>query len=97
MAYNKSCGYSKFSIRSSFSKIDSKNSLLGKILMDYASSIASPPLTLSLGLLIFRTVGSGSSLLPSETVTNTVKHEKICSFFQKLEYLCVVNFSEIAQ
>ena len=30
----------KHSIRSSFSKIGSKNSLLGKLLMDYASSIA---------------------------------------------------------
>ena len=31
----------KTSIKSSFSKVETKNSLLGKLLMDYTSSIAS--------------------------------------------------------
>ena len=46
----------KPSIRSSLSKIGSKNSLLGKLLMDYTSSVPPPPLILLLGLLMFRTV-----------------------------------------
>ena len=36
----KKCYYQKPSIRSSFSKIDSENSLLGKLLMNYTPSIA---------------------------------------------------------
>ena len=46
----------KPSIRSSFSKIGSKNSLLVKLIMDYTSSIAPPHLILALGLLMFPTV-----------------------------------------
>ena len=40
----------------SFSKIDCKNSLLVKLKKDYTFSIALSPLTLSLELLMFRTV-----------------------------------------
>ena len=60
-----------------------------------------PSLTLSLGLLMFRTVAhvqtstyTGRNLsLHLETVTNIVKHEKTCSFCQKPEYLPVLAFS----
>ena len=46
----------KPSIRSSFSKTGFKNSLLGKLLIDYILSNAPSTSNLSLGLLIFRTV-----------------------------------------
>ena len=46
----------KPSLRSSFSNIRSRNSLLDKLVIDYNSPIAPPPLTLSLGILMFRTV-----------------------------------------
>ena len=36
-------------------------------------------------------------MIPLETVTNTVKHKKTCSFCQKAEYLHVVNNPGIAQ
>ena len=35
-------------------------------------------------------------VLPSETITNTVKHGKICPFCQKPGYLYIINNSEIA-
>ena len=44
------------------------------------------------------TFNTGRNLsLPLETVTNTVKHEKKCSFCQTPEYLHVVNYSAVAQ
>ena len=36
-------------------------------------------------------------ILPLETVPNIVKHEKICLFCQKQEYLHLANYSAIAQ
>ena len=74
--------------------------------MDYASPIAH-----STSNVIFRALNAskcstsaGSSsiqsetqVLPLETVTNTVKNEKTCSFCQKSECLHVVNNSAIAQ
>ena len=59
----------KLSIRSSFSKIGSKNALLGKLFMDYASSIA-----LSTSNIIVRVLNvsncstsPGSNLIQAET------------------------------
>ena len=46
----------KASIRSSFSKTGSKNSLLCKLLIDTFLPLLPPPLTLLLGLLMFQTV-----------------------------------------
>ena len=70
----------KPSIRSSFSKIGSKNSLLGKLLMDYTSSINPTTSNIIVRALnvsnCSTSAGSNSvyaeTLLPSETVTNTV-------------------------
>ena len=57
-----------------------------------------PLLTLSLVLLMFRTADTGrNASISFETVTNTVKHEKTCSFCQEPEYLHVVNHSAIPQ
>ena len=93
-------------IRSSFSKIGSKNSLLGKLLTDYTSSIAISTYNIIIRALNVSncrlSVGSNSIqaetwVLPLEPVTNTVKHEKTCSFCQKPEYLHVGNTSAIAK
>ena len=74
--------------------------------MDYTSPIAPfPSSTIVRALNVSNcTTRAGSNsiqeqtyILPSETVTNTVKHDKTCSFFQKPEYLQVVNHSAIAQ
>ena len=82
----------KPSIRSSFSKIESKNSLLGKLLMDYTSSLAPSTSNIIVRALNISncstSAGSNSIqaetwLLPFEVVINTVKHEKTCSFCQK--------------
>ena len=53
----------KSSIRSSFSKTGSKHSLSGKLLIDYILSIAPPPQTLSLGILMFRTVAQVQAVI----------------------------------
>ena len=96
----------KPSIRPSFSKIGSKNLLLGKLPIDYTSSIGpstSNIIVRTLNVSNSSTSGGSNSIQPEtyvlrlETVTNTVKHEKICSFCQKPECLHVVNNSEIAQ
>ena len=74
--------------------------------MDYTSSIA--PCTFkiivrALNVSNCSTSASSNSIqtenwvLPLGTVTNTVKHEKACSFCQKPECLHVVNNSTIAQ
>ena len=103
--YDKPYDFKAF-IRSSFLKIGSKNSLLSKLLMDYTSSIA--PSTSNIIVRVLNvsncstSAGSNSIqaetyVLPLETVTNTVKHEKTCSFCQKPECLHVVNNLVIAQ
>ena len=69
----------KPSIRSSFSKIGSKNSLLGKLLMDYTWSITPPPLILSLGLLMLQTV---------------VQELAATQYRQTLKYYSVANSSQ---
>ena len=96
----------KPSIRSSFLKIGSKNSLLGKLLMDYTSSIA--PFTSNIIVRALNvsncstsasiiSIQSETYVLTFETVTNTVKHEEKCSLCQKPENLHVVNNSDITQ
>ena len=96
----------KASIRSSFSKIGSKNSLLGKILIDCTSSVAhstSDVIVSTLNVSNYSTsadsnsIQAETSVLPFETVSNTVKHEKTYSFCRKPEFLHVVNNSSIAQ
>ena len=89
--------------------MDSENSLLGKLLMDHTSSIApstSNIIVRALNVSNCSTRAGSKSIqaevLPFETVTNTLKHEKTCSFCQKPEYLKnfvknVVNHSAIAQ
>ena len=76
-------------IRSSFSKLGSKNSLLGKLLMDYTSSIAPSTSNIIVRALNvsncstsadINSIQAETEVLPFETVTNTVKHEKTCSF-----------------
>ena len=68
--------------------------------MDYTSFIA--PFTSHIIVRAFQVSNCSTSagcnsiqaetyVLPFETVTNTVKHAKICSFRQKPEYLHVVN------
>ena len=80
--------------------------MLGKLLMDYTSSIA--PSTSNIIVRILNVSLSSTraciNLMQSETyvyvwksVTNIVNHEKTCSFCQKPEYLHVVNYSAIAQ
>ena len=74
--------------------------------MDYNSSIA--PSTSNIIVIALNTSNCSRSTdinsiqaetyVPTfETVTNTVKHEKKCSFCQKPEYLHVVSNSAIAQ
>ena len=89
----------KPSIRSSFSKIGSKNSLLGKLLMDYTCSIA-PYISniIARALNVWNcSTSAGSISIQAETVTNTVQYEKTCSFCQKPECLHEINNSAIAQ
>ena len=88
----------KTSIRSSFSKIGSKNSLLGRLLMGFTSSVAPSTSNIIVRTLNVRTCSTSTSRnLPFETVTYTVKHEKTCSFCQKPESLHIVNNSAIAK
>ena len=92
----------KPSIRSSFQKIGSKNSLLGKLLMDYISSIASSTSNIS---LMFRTVAQVQAATQYRQKLKyhllkqllTQKNMRKRSFCQKPECLHVVSNSTIAQ
>ena len=70
------------STKSSFSKIDSENSLLGKLLMDSTSSIASSTSNIIVKALNVsncstradsNSIQAETLVLPFETVTDTVK------------------------
>ena len=72
--------------------------------MDYTFSISPPPLTLYLGLLMFPTVAQVYAATQCKQklnyllkVTNTVKHDKTCSFCQKPECLHIVKYSATGQ
>ena len=80
--------------------------MLGRLLVVYTSSIApstSDIIVKALNVSICSTsagsnsIQAGTYILPIETVSNTVKHEKTCSFCQKSESFHVVNNSAIAQ
>ena len=80
--------------------------MLGKLLIGYISSIVSSTSNIILRALnvsnCSRRAGSKSiqaetQLLPLETDTNIVKHEKTSSFCQKGECLHAVNYSATAQ